>query len=114
MNEIALATIAFSIGFLSIGALGTYFRNIERPLFAEVLCWLSGILTLAGLGMLTVVDVVVPDAILYTAPGIFVLGVVFNAVALVVGIKAFERLQPVYGFDQIDYESPAPVPEGEA
>jgi hypothetical protein len=114
MNEFALATVAFSISFIGIGALGTYFRNIERPLFAEVLCWLSGTLTLAGLGVLTVVDVVVPDAILYTAPGVFVLGIVFNAAVLVVGIKAFERLQPIYGFDQIDYESPASVPEGQA
>jgi hypothetical protein len=114
MNEIAFATVAFSIGFMGIGALGTYFRNIERPLFAEVLCWLSGTLTLASLGVLTVVDVVVPDAILYTAPGVFVLGIVFNATALVVAIKAFERLQPVHGFDQIGYESPESVPEKQA
>lgn len=114
MNEIALTTVAFSIGFIGIGALGTYFRNIERPLFAEVLCWLSGTLTLAGLGVLTVVDVVVPDAILYTVPGILILGIVFNSIVVVVGIKAFDRIRPVYGFDQIDYESPAPVSEGQA
>lgn len=114
MNEIALTTVAFSISFIGIGALGTYFRNIERPLFAEVLCWLSGTLTLTGLGALTVVDVIVPDAILYTVPGILTVGIVFNSIVVLIGIKAFDRIQPVYGFDQINYESPTSASEGQA
>jgi hypothetical protein len=99
MNDFGLAVIAFSIVFLIIGAISTHLRRdsaVDDPLVAEVVGWLSGTLMLAWMGILEGVQYALPDEVLYSAVGVFLLGVVLNGITLYVAIKVWEYCNPTW------------------
>jgi hypothetical protein len=99
MNEIALSVIAFSIVFLLIGVAGTYLRRIspvDEPLVVELVGWGSGILMLAWMGVIEVIEYALSDELLYSSVGVFLFGIVLNGVTLYLSIKVWQYYSPTW------------------
>lgn len=99
MNEFGLAVIAFSIVFLLIGVGGTYLRRIspvDDPLVVEFVGWGSGVLMLAWMGIIEVIEYALPDKLLYSAVGVFLFGVVLNGVTLYLSIRVWQYYSPTW------------------
>lgn len=112
MNEFGLAVIAFSIVFLLVGVAATYLRRIsavDDPLVAELVGWGSGILMLAWMGVIEIVEYALPDEVLYSALGVFLFGVVLNSITVYLAIKVWSYYSPTWLIEGVPRSEDVPA-----
>lgn len=98
MSETTFLVTLFSIVFLVLGLAATYLRRTSDinngPILQETIGWASGTLMLAWIGIIHLLEFLLPQGVIYSVGGVFLIAIAMNATALYTGIKLAGRYHP--------------------